>query len=462
MSRYGVFGDTAIVPAYAASKYPDNLSPEEAAAIWMQYITAYGALVHHAKLAQGQTAMFTAATGGLGVAAIQMARQLGVTSIATTRSSGKRPLLESLQPDHVIVTGEEDIVERVKQITGGRGVDFVCDSVGGKDFPKLVDATAPPADHHLRRSGSRCGERHADAVAPPDVQGKRSVLVAACATALLGTVSYAAPQVKKNAKVPVVRISKGRFAPDRYDEVKRLIDQSATPLVPAIQKLRGLLYYHAAVDQVTSTVVNVSVWENLEAARQMDTLRPMLAQRPILEAAGVQFDQIANYEPAWKIEGSPGQSGIESITQPERSRSAAAEADAPVLPTNGPLDYAKRLFKAFDTPRLQRSFAHSFAPDGILRLGNIKPEVGRAVVLDGLTKLFNSVQVTHQVKGAWQDGGVIIVEADVTYALKVGKAATFPSLILIRLDARNLIASMFVAMDRSASHPLKDIPEAIP
>ncbi|MFH0344188.1 MAG: zinc-binding dehydrogenase [Chromatiales bacterium] len=109
----------------------------------MQYITAYGALVHHAKLAQGQTALFTAATGGLGVAAIQMARQLGVTSIATTRTSAKRPLLESLQPDHIIVTGEEDTVDRVKQITGGRGVDFVWDGVGGKDFPKLVEATAP-------------------------------------------------------------------------------------------------------------------------------------------------------------------------------------------------------------------------------------------------------------------------------------------------------------------------------
>lgn len=142
MKRYGVFGDTAIVPAYAASKYPDKLSPEEGASIWMQYITAYGALVHHAKLARGQSALFTAATGGLGVAAIQIARQLGVTSIATTRSSAKRSLLESLQPDHIIVTGEEDIAERVKQITGGRGVDFVLDPVGGRDFPKLVDSMA--------------------------------------------------------------------------------------------------------------------------------------------------------------------------------------------------------------------------------------------------------------------------------------------------------------------------------
>jgi hypothetical protein len=52
---------------------------------------------------------------------------------------------------------------------------------------------------------------------------------------------------------------------------------------------------------VTSTVVNVSVWTDLDAAKQMDTLGAMLAQRPILEHAGVVFDPIANYEPLWTI-----------------------------------------------------------------------------------------------------------------------------------------------------------------
>lgn len=100
---------------------------------------------------------------------------------------------------------------------------------------------------------------------------------------------------------PVVRISKGQFSADKYPQVRKLIDDSAKTLVPAIEKLRGLLYYHAAVDAASSTVY-VSVWEDLEAARQLDTLQAMLAQRPILEAAGVTFDRIANYEPLWKIE----------------------------------------------------------------------------------------------------------------------------------------------------------------
>lgn len=117
----------------------------------------------------------------------------------------------------------------------------------------------------------------------------------------------------KSARAPVVRISRGRFPQEKYPEISRLIDESAAPLAPAIQALSGLLYYHAGVDPNTNTVVNVSVWENERAAKQMDTLSPMLAQRPILESAGVQFDKIANYEPAWKIEGkwAERESGLE-------------------------------------------------------------------------------------------------------------------------------------------------------
>jgi hypothetical protein len=101
---------------------------------------------------------------------------------------------------------------------------------------------------------------------------------------------------------PIVRISKGRFAPENYQRVKELLDKSAGPLVPAIRALAGLLYFHAAVDQETSTMVNVSVWESMDAAKQLDSLAAMLAQRPILEGAGVTFDRIANYAPLWKIE----------------------------------------------------------------------------------------------------------------------------------------------------------------
>lgn len=101
---------------------------------------------------------------------------------------------------------------------------------------------------------------------------------------------------------PIVRISKGRFASSQFEEVQSLIKASADTLIPAIKQLRGLIYYHAAVDPVTNTVVNVSIWTDLAAAKQMETLAAMLAQRPILEQAGVQFEPIANYEPLWNIQ----------------------------------------------------------------------------------------------------------------------------------------------------------------
>jgi NADPH:quinone reductase-like Zn-dependent oxidoreductase len=164
MARYGVFGDTAIVPAYAASKYPDVLSPEEAASIWMQYVTAYGALIHHANLQKGQTALFTAATGGLGVAAIQMARQLGVRSIATTRSAAKRPLLESEARSHHSDrrrrprrTRERDYRWAWRRLRLGRR--------WRQQVPKTRRGYGPVrADHHVRNARVRCGEQHADAV----------------------------------------------------------------------------------------------------------------------------------------------------------------------------------------------------------------------------------------------------------------------------------------------------------
>ena len=109
-------------------------------------------------------------------------------------------------------------------------------------------------------------------------------------------------RVTHNATQPVVRISRGAFSSEMYGEVERLIRESAHKLTSAIEALEGLLYYHAAVDRNTNTVVNVSIWKSEQAARQMDTLAPMLAQRPVLEAAGVRFDPIANYPPLWKVE----------------------------------------------------------------------------------------------------------------------------------------------------------------
>jgi hypothetical protein len=119
------------------------------------------------------------------------------------------------------------------------------------------------------------------------------------------------------ANYPVVRISKGRFASEHYDEIQRLIEESEKLLVPAIKRLGGLMYYSAGVDPVTNTLVNISIWADLAAAKQMSTLPEMLAQRPILEQAGVQFDVIANYEPLWVIQATELGNAPDPATLPQ-------------------------------------------------------------------------------------------------------------------------------------------------
>jgi NADPH:quinone reductase-like Zn-dependent oxidoreductase len=92
MNRYGVYGEQAIVPAAMTVKHPDTLSWEQAAAIWMQYLTAYGALIDVARLVPGDAVIITAASSSVGLAAIQIANAAGAISITATRTSAKRCL----------------------------------------------------------------------------------------------------------------------------------------------------------------------------------------------------------------------------------------------------------------------------------------------------------------------------------------------------------------------------------
>jgi NADPH:quinone reductase-like Zn-dependent oxidoreductase len=140
--KYGVYGEVAIVPAHALAEYPARLSYEEGTSIWMQYMTAYGALISLGKMTKGDFVLITAASSSVGLAAIEMARAEGAVSIATTRTSAKRAQLLELGADHVIATEEEDLVARVMEITGGKGARLVFDPVAGKGIEALAAATA--------------------------------------------------------------------------------------------------------------------------------------------------------------------------------------------------------------------------------------------------------------------------------------------------------------------------------
>ncbi|MGB7934506.1 MAG: zinc-dependent alcohol dehydrogenase family protein [Gammaproteobacteria bacterium] len=145
MGRYGVYGESAIVPDYAVARYPDTLSATEGTAIWMQYLTAFGALIEFGRLKKDASVVITAASSSVGLAAIQITRATGALAIAVTRGAGKKPFLLDAGADHVIVTDEEDLAETVMTITSGKGADIVFDPVAGPLLSRLAAAAAPGA-----------------------------------------------------------------------------------------------------------------------------------------------------------------------------------------------------------------------------------------------------------------------------------------------------------------------------
>jgi NADPH:quinone reductase-like Zn-dependent oxidoreductase len=136
-------GETAVAPIEAIAEYPANLSPAEGSAIWMQYITAYGALVAIAQVAKGDFVVIPAASSSVGLAAIEIVKAEGGISIATTRTRDKKEQLTKLGADYVIATDDEDYVARVAEITKGKGARVTFDPVAGPFIEKLAEAAQP-------------------------------------------------------------------------------------------------------------------------------------------------------------------------------------------------------------------------------------------------------------------------------------------------------------------------------
>jgi NADPH:quinone reductase-like Zn-dependent oxidoreductase len=142
MNTYGMVGEQAVAPVSALGEYPAKFSPAEGAAIWMQFLTAYGALMEIGHLTKGDFIVITAASSSVGIAAIEMAKAEGAISIATTRTSGKKKELYALGADHVVACEEEDFLARVNEITAGKGARVVFDPIAGPFVNTLAEATA--------------------------------------------------------------------------------------------------------------------------------------------------------------------------------------------------------------------------------------------------------------------------------------------------------------------------------
>ena len=144
---YGYLGEYAVVPEEAIVNKPSNISFEEGAAFWMTYATSYAGLVMRGGLKKGadQTVLITAASSGVGIAAIQLAKYFGAKVIATTRTSGKKNFLIDQGADWVIATDEDDLISEVRRYSGDKGFHIAFDPIGGSILNDIAEAAANEA-----------------------------------------------------------------------------------------------------------------------------------------------------------------------------------------------------------------------------------------------------------------------------------------------------------------------------
>ncbi len=138
----GSHAEKRAVPAMMTWPIPAGLDPATAACIPVAFGTAQECLFTAASLESGQTVLIHAGGGGVGMAAIQLAKQAGATVLSTASSDEKLERLKPMGLDHGINYASESFVERVGELTDGRGADVVLDSIGGKNLVDSIEALA--------------------------------------------------------------------------------------------------------------------------------------------------------------------------------------------------------------------------------------------------------------------------------------------------------------------------------
>ena len=140
-NKTGAFAEFALLPASSLSLVPDNMGFAEAAAYPAAYLTAYVALVRRANLQPGETLLVHGASGGVGMAAVDVGKLLGATVIATSASDAKLDKVIAHGADYAINVAQ-GFRDKVKTLTGGRGADVIFDPVGGDVFDESVRCIA--------------------------------------------------------------------------------------------------------------------------------------------------------------------------------------------------------------------------------------------------------------------------------------------------------------------------------
>lgn len=143
VSRFGGYTTELVVDAVRVRRLPAAMSLEEGAAMPAQWLTAWHALNEVCRVRKGESVLIHACAGGVGTAAVQLCRELGLVSFGTASSAEKIAFAKGHGLRHGIVYTEEDFADAVLRATGGRGVDVVLDANGGASFGRSFRCLAP-------------------------------------------------------------------------------------------------------------------------------------------------------------------------------------------------------------------------------------------------------------------------------------------------------------------------------
>jgi NADPH2:quinone reductase len=139
----GSYAQARLIPAHVLVPIPDGVADETAAAVLLKGMTAQYLIRRTYPVKAGETVLFHAAAGGVGLIACQWLKALGATVIGTVGSDEKAAVARAHGCDHVIVSTREDVATRVREVTGGAGVPVVYDSVGKDTFLTSLDCLRP-------------------------------------------------------------------------------------------------------------------------------------------------------------------------------------------------------------------------------------------------------------------------------------------------------------------------------
>lgn len=232
-SQYGVCGEDVNVPAEALWPWPETMSAEEAACVGVQYTTVYIGIDEVSAAKTGDVVLLPAATGGVGLAAVEVARELGLEIIATTRRADNADLLREYGATHVIVTNDEDLETRVRDITSGQGVKTVFDPIAGKSVETSIACLA--RDGRLVLYGALDME---DPRLPiRELIGKNATISAYTVFAYVGSKGMGYPQ-----RTDLVRRAKEFLVP-------RLADGRLNPKVSRVFDLEDIAQAHTYLDE---------------------------------------------------------------------------------------------------------------------------------------------------------------------------------------------------------------------